>query len=1700
MVKTNSNSLHVTTAYVPKEPISNFNLTSIIRGKVPDHQTVDLLFEKLLSVRAFSDEAVYTLRNQSYERKWELILRENETNSNFDLDRLFLQTHLKYPSQMHTYIMANNNSTDIFLPSSLPQLEKNASSNQESEKSESIFSIDSKKSHFSMSNIEKTPKEGTPEWFVSRILAGKLTLKDLKKLEKRLNNEVASDDKYSDWRQKFLLSQGETALAVILSKISKKSIKSNEEFDKEYLLVQCLKYIIDYKHEGEEEERQEEEGIEVNEVVDANATDILKNKTILINALVYSIMSPKIVTRTIVTEVLITLMIDRPDEVYHVILTQFRNLQNVSMISSRFQAWLASFEATLPQTSRGKAFAHLKNYIIITLVLINCIVELAGSVKRRMSVRLELNDANILRIFDKIKSFDNDRIRGQLERYNSYAADDRELLLAEKKEKLESDSQSETRGCSIETCSEESSSFADHHHRHNHHHHYHEGYKEVEVEVEETKSRIPEDAKVILRSSPRKSNSTHSGGFEAAQENIKLNPSNQNNPSYSSNAGNASNAGKSSKSRTGARGSSTTTTKVDTLEKRQDLSTKIQSVLSKLVRLEKSSPSNSSSGNMGQATLLVDCLLDQLSNTVGKTTIPDQISSMTIQRLIDGLASEMVARNAIAEMRDQRKELQRLKEANRSLKKALKESVTAAKAAAAAAAAAAATTTTTTTTSKESAPENASQTETIAQQSKQISLLQRQIKGLEQEKNKMARNRGIYHSFEDANDTRAQQESAIGKRGVLANVPSNESLPVYANASYAKLNDSQASSIKRSSTPPGLFAKLASAPSSDQGRGTFQSGNSFEAFSHSCSSKGRAGAEAEAASTARDNILAGPPFSNSHSTSTLSLEQQAAHSILSTTFKSHTQRHDATIPVEDSTLLVGSYPEGRPFLSQNQTPERTLSQFSIDSYHSSSRTLNPDLPPPLLTHAANSTTSGIYPTPSLAPPVHSSFSDQSALASDNNNLTLNAHSVILPRIPPPSILMTNSKATSVIGPAPPAAPPLPLKLDTTLKAPPAPAPAPAAPAAPPAPAPAPAPPAPIPPPPPPLPPSLSTPSSVPLPPPLPPPFPLPLSLPLPSSSHGTPVAPPLPPSFPLPNSGSTRPASQKAAAVIESPAVESMSCIRPKARMKQIHWNKINDVENTFWVDIEEESLTEKLLENGIYDEVERIFAASVSTIKKRSDLNANNNSIQRDVKEAVPKVSILSRDLAQQFGINLHMFAGDSEEKFVLKVLKCSPEVMENSSVIEFFNSEQLNEISDSLAKRFLPYASDPRSTEKPKKDPNELERADRIFLELCINLRHYWKARSKALLFIQTFEKDEHDLQSALKSIDQCVEHLKSCENLRKVLGIIKLIGNFMNEHSKQASGFKLDTLQRLKFMKDEVNSLSFLHHLEKIVRQTFPEYSSFVDELSSLNEVQNISLEQLEADCNEMTKSVKIITDAIEKGKLSRPNDLHASDRILAVVDSPMKKAQSKSCALQSHLKETMSEFNSLMVFFGENPDAGGGKDSFFLKIMTFVAEFKKAHVENIQLEEEQKVYENRKKKIEEKLMSKPNSSKDSLNSEDLDKNIADSLDESSAVIDLLLEKLRSDAFKRHRTKRKEPQAPTRVSTGEELTKTANLDTREMKEYESVNTLKRRLTARKRTADASAIQSNSGVSRAEAMLHHLRKEAGEEDEGGDSALLPD
>ncbi|AAS53672.1 AFR301Cp [Eremothecium gossypii ATCC 10895] len=441
-----------------------------------------------------------------------------------------------------------------------------------------------------------------------------------------------------------------------------------------------------------------------------------------------------------------------------------------------------------------------------------------------------------------------------------------------------------------------------------------------------------------------------------------------------------------------------------------------------------------------------------------------------------------------------------------------------------------------------------------------------------------------------------------------------------------------------------------------------------------------------------------------------------------------------------------------------------------------------------------------------------------------------------------------------------------------------------------------------------------------------------------------------PPPPPLPNFASAAGQGLAPTMLTQQPSPPST-----RIKLKQIHWDKIENIKETVWCDEQQRVSKSSELESlGIFKEIEELFE-----IKPASTNLANATASLLKAKSS--RISLLSRELAQEFGINLHVFSLYTVEELVDKVLSCDSEVMKNQGVLEFFCKEEANNVPQSIQRLFGPYETNYLTGERPEKDPAELERADRIYLELFYNLRSYWAARSNYLLVISTFERDYFDILYKLQRIDDATKAIQSSNKLKELFFIIVEIGNYMNQ--KPVQGIQLSSLNKLAFTKTiKDNNLSFIHVLERIVRTRYPSVHDFVEGINSITGVANIIVQHVQQEAHEFCDRIANLDRSLASGKLSDPSKFHPKDRFLQRTDTKLAQAKKKARLLRDQCSLTISDFEKLMLYWGENPANPNSKNTFFQKFIDFILLFRKAAKENTEREELDRTYEKRRRLLE------------------------------------------------------------------------------------------------------------------------------------------
>ncbi|KAJ2973272.1 hypothetical protein NUW58_g8979 [Xylaria curta] len=280
------------------------------------------------------------------------------------------------------------------------------------------------------SNVDITThsdEEGSPEWYVRKVMENSLDSKGLGSLEVNLRTQQIG------WVKRFIECQGQVALTNVLLKINRKtavgpaapadSKSSDKNLDKEYDIIKCLKALLNNKY---------------------GADDALAHQQVVV-ALATSLISPRLTTRKLVSDVL-TFLCHWEDGSGHLKVIQAMDyVKSQQNENGRFDAWMRLVEVTVD--GRGKMGSLvgasdevrtggigmenlLMEYAVATLILVNMIIDAPErDLQLRMHIRAQFGACGIKRILTKMEGFQYDLIDKQIERFRTNEAIDYEDML-----------------------------------------------------------------------------------------------------------------------------------------------------------------------------------------------------------------------------------------------------------------------------------------------------------------------------------------------------------------------------------------------------------------------------------------------------------------------------------------------------------------------------------------------------------------------------------------------------------------------------------------------------------------------------------------------------------------------------------------------------------------------------------------------------------------------------------------------------------------------------------------------------------------------------------------------------------------------------------------------------------------------------------------------------------------------------------------------------------------------------------------------------------------------------------------------------------------------------------------------------------------------------------------------------------------------
>ena len=272
----------------------------------------------------------------------------------------------------------------------------------------------------------RADEEGSPEWYVRRVMEGSITSKELQSLSVSLRTQPIG------WVKSFVEAQGQIALTNVLGKINRRQgqgpappsgLTSEKDLEREYDIVKCLKALMNNKY---------------------GADDALYHSQVVL-ALAGSITSPRINTRKLVSEVLTFLCHWADGKGHQKVLQALDHMKGQQGENGRFDAWMRIVEVTID--GRGKMGSLvgasdeyrsggigmenlLMEYAVASLLLVNMIVDAPErDLQLRCHIRAQFTACGIKRLLHKMEGFQYEVIDKQVERYRTNESIDYEDIL-----------------------------------------------------------------------------------------------------------------------------------------------------------------------------------------------------------------------------------------------------------------------------------------------------------------------------------------------------------------------------------------------------------------------------------------------------------------------------------------------------------------------------------------------------------------------------------------------------------------------------------------------------------------------------------------------------------------------------------------------------------------------------------------------------------------------------------------------------------------------------------------------------------------------------------------------------------------------------------------------------------------------------------------------------------------------------------------------------------------------------------------------------------------------------------------------------------------------------------------------------------------------------------------------------------------------
>jgi len=314
------------------------------------------------------------------------------------------------------------------------------------------------------------------------------------------------------------------------------------------------------------------------------------------------------------------------------------------------------------------------------------------------------------------------------------------------------------------------------------------------------------------------------------------------------------------------------------------------------------------------------------------------------------------------------------------------------------------------------------------------------------------------------------------------------------------------------------------------------------------------------------------------------------------------------------------------------------------------------------------------------------------------------------------------------------------------------------------------------------------------------------------------------------------------------------------------------------------------------------ICARNDTIWKKSSSVNWDRDNIEKlfKIEEKARRSSLEVSGKAKE----LHVL--DSKRSNQINIgIKNLPNLNILKTVIEEMSDKDITREGIEKLQSLIPTDEEISSIKDAQRNNSELPLGSAEQFLLILSSINGLDCKLKLWAFKVDFKAMEKDICEPLLSLKEGMRAVQKSEIFCQYLNLLLEIGNFLN--SSHASGFQLDFLSKVTWVKDTVNKKPLLHHVVKEMTQSYPESGDFAKDFAALHIVTRTDFDLLENNLLDMEEECKSSLGYINLGR-------NYSSETKELVSTFLDNATQRILSMKIIFKRITNLYEHFLTWFG------------------------------------------------------------------------------------------------------------------------------------------------------------------------------------------